>query len=189
MSPEDSALVARVIACDDRAAFGELVHRHQSAVRRFLRSLTRGDTALADDLAQDTFVLAYRSLGRFDRASKFVTWLLGIAHNYWRNAQRRQRSIPLEPVHLDAEAVPSATRSSDLQHDLAAALEHLAPEEQTAVHLSFQQGLSHREIADVLGCPLGTVKTHLTRSKENFVSSSRHGIPKADARFTRRCAH
>lgn len=168
MSPEDFALVTRVLACDDRAAFGELVHRHQSAVRRFLRSLTHGDTALADDLAQDTFVLAYRSLARFDRASNFVTWLLGIAHNYWRNARRRQRSIPFEPAHLDAEVVPSATRSSDLRHDLAAALEQLAPEEQTAVHLSFQQGLSHREIADVLGCPLGTVKTHLTRSKEKL---------------------
>lgn len=158
-------MVARVIACDDRAAFGELVHRHQSAVRRFLRSLTRGDTALADDLAQDTFVLAYRSLGRFDRASNFVTWLLGIAHNYGRNAQRRRRSIPLDPVHLEAESTPSAARSSDLHQDLTTALEQLAPEEQTAIHLSFQQGLSHREIADVLGCPIGTVKTHLTRSK------------------------
>jgi RNA polymerase sigma factor (sigma-70 family) len=168
VSADDSALVARVLACDDRAAFGELVQRHQSAVRRFLRSLTRGDTGLADDLAQETFVQAYRSLSRFDRTSNFVTWLLGIAHNYWRNAQRRQRSISLEPAHLEAETTPSTSRSSDLHHDLAAALARLAPDEQTAVHLSYQQGLSHREIADVLGCPLGTVKTHLTRSKEKL---------------------
>ena len=169
MNPDDSTLIARVIASDDRAAFGELVLRHQSAVRHFLRSLTRGDAALADDLAQETFLQAYRGLARFRGEANFATWLLGIAHNYWRNARRRERSGPLESEHLVAqEPAPSAVRTSDLQHDLEQALNQLAPVEQTALHLCYQQGLSHREIADVLGSPVGTVKTHLARSKEKL---------------------
>lgn len=169
MSPDDGALIARVLASDDRAAFGELVRRHQSAVRRFLRSLTQGDTALADDLAQETFVQAYRGLAHFRGDANFATWLLGIAHNHWRNARRRLRHVPLEPQHLDADAAtPGAAFSSDLRQDLAQAVATLSPDEQTALHLCYQQGLSHREIADVLGWPVGTVKTHLARSKDKL---------------------
>jgi RNA polymerase sigma-70 factor (ECF subfamily) len=169
VSADDSALIARVVASDDRVAFNELVQRHQSAVRQFLRSLTQGDVALSDDLAQETFLQAYRALARFRTESSFTTWLLGIAHNYWRNARRRQRTIPLEPAHLEAHATePSAARTIDLQHDLAQALGQLTPDEQTAMHLCYQQGLSHREIADVVGWPIGTVKTHLARSKDKL---------------------
>lgn len=170
MNAEDQALVARVLAADDREAFAELVRRHQSAVRRFLRSLTHPDYALADDLAQDTFVQAYRSLGRFRGEASFTTWLLGIAHNHWRNERRRHRAVPLEPAHLDPREAesPATAAASDLRQDLGSALRQLAPDEQTALHLCYQQGLSHREIAAVVGWPLGTVKTHLLRGKEKL---------------------
>jgi RNA polymerase sigma-70 factor (ECF subfamily) len=169
VSADDTALIARVIASDDRAAFGELVGRHQSAVRHFLRHLTRGDTALADDLAQDTFVQAYRSLARFRGDASFPTWLLGIAHNHWRNARRRQHDVPLLPEHLAAlEPAASPTATSDLKHDLAAALQHLAPDERTALHLCYQHGLSHGDAARVLGWPLGTLKSHLARAKDKL---------------------
>ncbi len=165
----DSELIARALASDDRAAFGELVRRHQSAVRHFLRHLTRGDAATADDLAQDTFVDAHRKLGTFRAQSTFPTWLLGIAHNHWRNARRRQRSVPLKSEHLATlEPQPAAATTSDLQHDLAAALRELAADEQTALHLAYQQGLSHSEIAAILDWPLGTVKTHLARGKDKL---------------------
>lgn len=166
MSLSDPELIARAVTTDDRAAFGELVLRHQSAVRHFLRHLTRGDAALADDLAQDTFIQAHRSLARYRGDAAFATWLLGIAHNHWRNARRRQRSVPLEAGHLETlEPVPAAVSSSELKADLAGALHQLAPEEQTALHLTYQQGLSHGEIATLLDWPLGTVKSHLARSK------------------------
>lgn len=69
----DAELIARALVTDDRAAFGLLVQRHHSAVRQFLRHLTRGDAALADDLAQETFVQAWRSLARFHGGSAFST--------------------------------------------------------------------------------------------------------------------
>jgi len=165
----DAELIARVLVSDDHAAFGDLVRRHQSAVRHFLRHLTAGDAALADDLAQDTFVQAWRGLAGFRATAPFSTWLLGIAHNHWRNARRKQRTVPFEPAHLAAlDPVPSPAPLSDLRHDLGRALRSLAPEEQTALHLCYQQGLSHTEIAEVLAWPLGTVKTHLNRGKDKL---------------------
>lgn len=169
MIPPDSELIDRVLRHDDHAAFGELVQRHQSAVRHFLRHLAGGDHALADDLAQESFVQAYRSLPRYAGTAKFSTWLLGIAHNHWRNARRRRQPVSLDHASFDAlEPTPSPAPASDLRHDLAQALRRLGPEEQAAVHLHYQQGLSHGEMAEILRWPLGTVKTHLARAKEKL---------------------
>ncbi|ACB75851.1 RNA polymerase sigma factor [Opitutus terrae] len=169
MTPSDSDLIAGVLARDDRAAFGELVRRHQSMVRNFLRHLTRGDIALADDLAQETFIHAYRQLGRFRGDALFSTWLLGIAHNHWRNARRRQREhVEFSEHHLPAGPAGNASAAVDLRHDLATALRTLSPDEQLAIHLGYEQGLSHTEIATLVDWPLGTVKTHLARSKEKL---------------------
>lgn len=167
MTP-DGELIARVVDVDDRAAFGELVQRHQSAVRQFLRHLSRGDAALADDLAQETFLQAYRSLAQFRGGAAFSTWLLGIAHNYWRNARRRQRNHAELPENLPEDTERAAVATADLRQDLAVALRELSADERLAIHLGFHQGLSHAEISALLGWPLGTVKTHLARAKDKL---------------------
>jgi RNA polymerase sigma-70 factor (ECF subfamily) len=163
----DLELIARTLTDDDRAAFGELVRRHQSAVRQFLRHLTR-DAALADDLAQETFVQAYRSLARFRGDSAFTTWLLGIAHNRWRNARRRLRPASALPDDLPDHSEKAPSRTADLKHDLALALRALTRDEQLAIQLGYQQGLSHSDMAALLQWPVGTVKTHLARAKEKL---------------------
>lgn len=169
MTPTDTELIGQVLWEDDRDAYGELVKRHQSAVRRFLRHLTGGDAALADDLAQDAFVQAYRSLPKFRGHAAFSTWLLGIAHNCWRNAERqRRRERDFASEGGTEETVGPAADVSDLKHDLAHALRQLSPAEQSVIHLAYHQGLSHEEIADVLACPLGTAKTHLARGKDKL---------------------
>jgi len=84
MSPppvSDGQLIARVVVSDDRHAFSELVRRHQSSVRATLRKLAGGNAALADDLAQEAFLLAYRNLKSFRQDAKFSTWLYRIAYN------------------------------------------------------------------------------------------------------------
>jgi RNA polymerase sigma factor (sigma-70 family) len=77
----DAQLIARAVVHDDRHAFGELVRRHQSAVRSTLRRLTGGNVAQADDLALETFWLAYRNRKSFRQEAKFSTWLYRIAYN------------------------------------------------------------------------------------------------------------
>lgn len=134
-----------------------------------MRHLTRGDHARADDLAQETFLQAYRGLKRFQGNSSLATWLLGIAHNCFRNAQRRQREVPHDTIpELSPDTEPAGTAGSDLRHDLLAALRELSTDEQMALHVCYQQGLSHQEAANVLAWPIGTVKTHLARGKEKL---------------------
>lgn len=177
MTPTDSELVFRAVLCADTGAFGELVRRHQSAVRRFLRHLTRGDESTADDLAQETFLQAYRGLARFRADAPFLTWLLGIAHNQYRNARRRSRDeVPIEAV--DA-AEPSPGGLADLRQDLTSAMGGLSSDEQLAIRLSFECGLSHAEIAEALQWPLGTVKTQISRAKDRLREQLSAWNPKA----------
>ena len=90
----DAQLIARVVVHDDRHAFSELVRRHQSAVRATLRRLTAGNHALADDLAQETFMLAYRNLKSFRQEAQFSTWLYRIATNaFLADARKRKEEL------------------------------------------------------------------------------------------------
>ncbi len=146
-----------------------LVERHQSAVRRFLRHLTRGDAALADDLSQETFLGAYRGLSRFRADARFETWLLGIAYNRFRSFRRRRGAeAPNAGTGVEEASEPSGERLTDLQQDLASAMSRLSENEHLALRLCYQFGLSHAEIASAVDWPLGTVKTHIARGKEQL---------------------
>jgi RNA polymerase sigma factor (sigma-70 family) len=169
VTPADAELIARCLTLNDKAAFGELVLRHQSSVRQFLRHLTRGNAALGDDLAQDTFLQAYRALGQFRGESRFEVWLLGIAYNHFRNSSRRlRRENAASESDLAKLEAPETARMEDLRLDLAWALAQLSGDEQLALRMNFQIGLSHGEIAVALGWPVGTVKTHIARGKEQL---------------------
>jgi RNA polymerase sigma factor (sigma-70 family) len=169
VTPADPELIARCLKHNDTAAFGELVLRHQSAVRRFLRHMTRGNAAWADDLAQETFLQAYRGLGRFRGASRFEVWLLGIAFNRFRNSSRQmRRENPAPQAEMDSLEAPHTGRLADLRNDLESALKQIPDNEHLALRMNFQLGLSHSEIADALGWPVGTVKTHVARGKERL---------------------
>src|SRR5260221_5648201 len=90
----DAQLIARVVVQDDRHAFSELVRRYQSIIRATLRRLTAGNHALADDLAQETFLLAYRNLKSFRQEARFSTWLYRIATNvFLADARKRKESL------------------------------------------------------------------------------------------------
>jgi RNA polymerase sigma factor (sigma-70 family) len=164
----DADLVARVLVKDDHHAFAELVRNHQSAVRGLLRQLTRGDLALADDLAQETFLRAYKNLRSFRGEAKFSTWLYRIGYNCFReDARKRKELVGIDETQLEAEQDPQ-TVDPALRHDLMHALQLLPLHERSAILLCCQNGLSHDEAARVLDIPLGTVKTNVLRGREKL---------------------
>lgn len=168
MSLTDADLVARVLVHDDHHAFAELVRRHQSAIRGLQRNLVRGDEALADDLAQDTFIRAYKNIRSFRGEAKFSTWLYRVGYNCFREwARKRRELVGVDETQLEAEQDPS-TVDAALRHDLAHALQTLPLHERTAVVLCCQNGLSHDEAARILDIPLGTVKTNVLRGREKL---------------------
>ena len=168
MELTDADLVARVLAEDDQHAFGELVRRHQSSVRGLLRQLTRTDLALADDLAQEAFLRAYRKLASFRGEARFSTWLYRIAYNCFReDARKRKELVGVDEEQLQAKHDPQ-TVDAGLRHDLMHALSLLPLHERTAVVLCCQDGLSHDEASRVLDIPLGTVKTNVLRGREKL---------------------
>ena len=168
MTLTDADLVARVLLEDDHHAFSELVRRHQSAVRGLLRQLTRTDVALADDLAQETFLKAFKNIRSFRGEAKFSTWLYRIAYNTFREeARKRKELVGIDETQLEAEQDPQ-TVDPALRQDLMQALRLLPLHERTAVLLCCQNGLSHDEASRVLGIPLGTVKTNVLRGREKL---------------------
>lgn len=165
MSPSDADLISRALVYDDRHAFGELVKRHQSAIRGLLRRLTGGDEALADDLAQDTFIKAYKALARFNGQSKFGSWLYRIAYNTFLSYLRKKREVTgLGELPVDG-VEPDRIREVSLRADLEQAMQMLSHNERAAIHLCYNEGHSHEEAARTLRMPLGTVKTHILRGK------------------------
>ncbi|MGH8094646.1 MAG: RNA polymerase sigma factor [Chthoniobacterales bacterium] len=168
MPLNDADLVARVLLEDDHHAFAELVRNHQSAVRGLLRQLTRSDLALADDLAQETFLRAYKNIRSFRGEAKFSTWLYRIAYNCFREeARKRKELVGIDESQLEAEHDPH-TVDPALKHDLMHALQLLPLSERSAILLCCQNGLSHDEAARVLEIPLGTVKTNVLRGREKL---------------------
>ena len=168
MELTDADLIARILVDDDQHAFGELVRRHQSSVRGLLRQLTRTDLALADDLAQETFLRAYKNIGSFRGEAKFSTWLYRIAYNCFReDARKRKELVGVDETQWQSKLDPQ-TVVPGLRHDLMHALNLLPLQERSAVLLCCQNGLSHDEASRVLDIPLGTVKTNVLRGREKL---------------------
>ena len=164
MTASDVDLVHAARSGSD-AAFAQLVERHQSSVRAFLRRLLGRHWDEADDLAQDVFVAAWSSLGRLKDPAGLRSWLLGIA---WRKGQDRMRSGLRSQARdrswLD-ETAPSGGISQEDRLALADAMAALPADQRACVALCLAEGLSHSEAADVLGFPLGTVKSHVARGR------------------------
>lgn len=149
-----------------RPDFSQLVALHQQGLRAFLRRLC-GNHALADDLAQETFVSAWQSLPRFDATKDFRSWLFGIG---WRKYREQKRSW-LRRIKREREAAPedeSFMPDPGMGIDLAAAVRALPAQQRAALLLCLACEFSHAEAARILEIPPGTVKSHVARARERL---------------------
>lgn len=172
MSNVDTELVARVVSSNDTQAFGELIRRHQSQVRNFLRKLA-GDIALADDLAQDCFLHAWDKISTYSGKGSFIGWLLKVAYTTFLQSKRKSKrySEILEEVGQVADQQSrSYTQPNEEVTDLDKLLAILNPDERAIMVMSYGCGLSHREISDATDMPVGTIKSVIHRSKEKIRS-------------------
>jgi RNA polymerase sigma-70 factor (ECF subfamily) len=162
---DDAALVAKAVA-GDRAAFGRLVLLHGPPVRGLLRRMG-AQAALADDLAQDAFLIALQRIGDYRGEGSFAGWIKRIAARLYlkRAAGRLRLEDPLDSAP-ELAAGGEADRGAGL--DLDAALASLSRVERLCVSLCHGAGFTQAEIAAALNLPLGTVKSHVTRGLERL---------------------
>lgn len=158
----DKELAAQA-AAGDGAAFGRLVQQHQSMLRGFLLRLTRGDRALADDLAQEAFLEAWRKIGQFRGEGTFRGWLARIAYTRYLMEARRRKLEALDEEASNSEV--SEGLEPGMRFDLERCLAKLPLGERTALTLCYALGHSHDEAAQILGLPIGTVKSHVLRGR------------------------
>jgi RNA polymerase sigma-70 factor (ECF subfamily) len=169
MMTDDDRLCVRRCLAGDRSAFDILYDRHERRVLGLLRRLT-GDEAEALDLAQETFLAAYRTLAAWRGGGAFGTWLCGIAVRQYASHRRGAGRHATEPLDeetplpsLEGDPLACCTRGEALRR-IEAAVSALPPHYREVFVLVKIEGCSYREAAEGLGIPVGTVQSRLWRA-------------------------
>jgi RNA polymerase sigma-70 factor, ECF subfamily len=179
----DALLVERVKQGDQRA-FEMLVVKYQRRIERLIGRMVR-DVDLVQDIAQESFIRAYRALPQFRGDSAFYTWLYRIAVNTAKKTLMDMKRDPLvtesalrgkgddddEPTRADAELSDGETpdallASKEIAAAVNAAIEALSEDLRQAITLREIEGLAYEEIAEVMNCPIGTVRSRIFRARE-----------------------
>ena len=166
MDAGELTLLTQVTVFRNRRAFGRLVEKYQSPIRRFFLNQTGGDEPLSDDLAQDTFVKAWLNISTFRGAANFSTWLYRIAYNVFYDYMRSHKITK----EIDQVAALRQASSGDtaLRLDLQQALSILSPAERSCITLQMMEGQPIDKISEITEMAEGTVKSHLSRGKQKL---------------------
>ena len=161
--PADFDLL-RQVAAGDEAAFAELYDLYAPPVYNYLLRLVN-EPAVAEEILQEVFLAMWRGARGFRAEAKVRTWLLRIAHHQAVSWLRRKRTVLWPDDELEQETVDSL--EEDLTHvwqieQLRGALVRLSPKHRAVIELTFVHGLSYSEIAQVMNCPIGTVKSRMS---------------------------
>lgn len=177
----DAWLVERAVAGDQKA-FELLVIKYQRRIQRLIGRMVR-DVDLVEDIAQETFIRAYRALAQFRGDAQFYTWLYRIAVNTAKKALmdlKRNPTIsensfksddddetsPIENELTSSETPDAVLASKEIAQIINAALEALPEELRLAITLREIEGLSYEEISEAMSCPIGTVRSRIFRARE-----------------------
>jgi RNA polymerase sigma-70 factor (ECF subfamily) len=157
----DEATLVAAAANGDADAFMALLARHDDQLRAVVFRVVKSQHTM-DDVLQDTYVKAFRGLGRFDRRSSFRTWLFRIAFNAAIDATRKTARV--EPV-ADVDVRSAIDQAPEIRRDVEDALSQLSPEHAATVLLVDAYGFDHASAAQVLGVPTGTVSSRLVHAR------------------------
>lgn len=148
-----------------RDAFAELVRRREAWIRTLLLRCC-ADPALADDLAQQAFMQAWKTIGQLRKANHFGPWLKRLAINTW--LQHLRRKDPLRHADEEPEVSTGGAETATIAMDLDQALGALRDHVRLCIVLSYNEGMTHEEISDFTGLPVGTVKSHIRRGTQKL---------------------
>lgn len=177
----DALLVERTVAGDQKA-FELLVIKYQRRIQRLIGRMVR-DVDLVEDIAQETFIRAYRALAQFRGEAQFYTWLYRIAINTAKKALmdlKRNPTVsenayksddddetsPVENELTTSETPEAVLASKEIAEIINTAMEALPEELRQAITLREIEGLSYEEISETMGCPIGTVRSRIFRARE-----------------------
>jgi RNA polymerase sigma-70 factor (ECF subfamily) len=169
---DELALLERVRR-GDRSAFEAIYHRFHRPLGAYLLRLIRRPEAV-DELVDDTLLVVWKGAGRFDGRSRLSTWIFGIAYRKALKHFDRQRREASRSGEMDGEPIalgdgPERRHARrELARQVIAALDRLPAEQRGVVMLTYYQGLSYPEIAEVMDCPLGTVKTRMFHARRKL---------------------
>ncbi len=165
LSKSTETVLVGLARTGNRDAFAELVSRRQTWIRNLMRRCC-GNAQLADDLSQQLFLQAWRSIDQLHDAERFAPWLKRLAINTW--LQHKRRNDPLEGAaeHTGTERVQHDTPG--IAMDLDRALASLPDDVRLCIVLSYHERMTHSEIEDFTGMPLGTVKSHIRRGTQTL---------------------
>jgi RNA polymerase sigma-70 factor (ECF subfamily) len=159
------AMIVSFARTGDRSAFEELVRRRQSSIRNLMRRCCR-DTALADDLAQQVFLQVWLKIRTLKQANAFSAWLRRLAVSVWLQYSRKNDA--LRGADELAELDHAQQDSTSMSMDLDSALATLSSPVRLCIVLSYHEGMTHLEIAELMELPLGTVKSHINRGTQRL---------------------
>ena len=160
----DGQLVRACQAARSEEHFAALVQRHETWVRNLLRALC-GDAAQADDLAQDSFIIAWQKLSTLKVPEKFQGWLKQLAYRQFLHWQRRQK---LEARHAQTSTDDGVMFAGDIDIELQQSLQHCSGLERELLLLHYGFGFTVGELAESQGSPAGTIKSHLHRARQKI---------------------
>ena len=169
-SEAQEQLLLRQIAAKDHHAFETLYRQYAPRLYRYFAKLL-SQPELIEEILDDVMIVVWQNAARYDGTAKPSTWIFGIAHFKALKARARLNKIPAEPPVHPAEATyadaPEALLMYDgLRHELRRALERLSPEQRAVVELTFHEERSYQEIADIMSCPINTVKTRMWHARQ-----------------------
>jgi len=171
-SPKDEDLVRSALA-GDHGAFDQLVERYAPRMFRMIRAQV-GETSLAEDLVQETFLDAFVDLPRFRFGSGFFTWLYRImintvAQHRRKTARRLELDARVQRTDLAGDSAEATLERREIRERFWRALADLPEEYRAALFLREWAELSYAEIAQTLGCPVGTVDSRIARARQMLV--------------------
>ena len=199
LEPDDDRLLVERVQRGDKHAFEMLVVKYQRRIERLIGRLVR-DPHLVQDVAQETFIRAYRALPQFRGESAFYTWLYRIAVNSAKKALTDMKRDPLamqgamavsedgeEISRIENELTDAATpeallASKEIAAAVNAAVDELSADLRQAITLREIEGLSYDEISDAMNCPIGTVRSRIFRAREAIAEKLRPLLDRTDGK-------